>query len=115
MVFWLRLGVMSCAFAPPLRHPEMWWTPSGNTSRRSWPRWPLKPPSQNPYVDAIRNNISHLVRVIETDEWSLLRREPPYFLGIVNAVNELEKLVKEQLSSLTGKAVDIDDGLLMPV
>ena len=70
---------------------------------------------QNPYIDAIRNNISHLVRVIEAGEWSLLRREPPYFLGIVNAVNELDKLVKEQLNSLTGTAVDIDDRLLMPV
>jgi len=44
-----------------------------------------------------------------------LRRDPPYFLGIVNAVNELEKLVKNQLASITGKTVDIDTGMLMPL
>jgi len=69
---------------------------------------------QNPYIDAIVINISHLVRVIESDDWTLLRREPHYFLGIVNAVNDLELLVRRQLASLTGKAVETD-GLLMPV
>jgi len=69
---------------------------------------------QNPYIDAISNNIKHLVRIIESDNWSLLRREPPYFLGIVNAVNELENLVRRQLTSLTGKVTEIDT-LLMPV
>ena len=69
---------------------------------------------QNPYIDSISINISHLVRVIESGDWSLLRREPPYFLGIVNAVTELESLVKRQLSTLTGKAIDADT-LLMPV
>ena len=70
---------------------------------------------QNPYIDAIRNNISHLVRVIETGNWSLLRREPPIFLGIVNAPSELEDLVTRQLDSLSGKAIDVDNSLLMPV
>ena len=69
---------------------------------------------QNPYIDAIAINISHLVRIIESDDWSLLRREPPYFLGIVNAVNDLETLVKRQLAALSGKAVEAD-ALLMPV
>ena len=69
---------------------------------------------QNPYIDSISINISHLVRVIESGDWSLLRREPPYFLGIVNAVTELESLVKRQLSTLTGKAIDAHT-LLMPV
>jgi hypothetical protein len=70
---------------------------------------------QNPYIDAIRINISHLVRVIHSGNWSLLRREPAYYLGIVNAVNELEKLVRRHLESFTGKAVNVDNGLLMPV
>jgi hypothetical protein len=69
---------------------------------------------QNPYIDAIRNNIAHLINVIQSGDWSLLRREPPYFLGIVDAVNDLETLVKRQLSSFTGKAIETD-GLLMPV
>jgi hypothetical protein len=70
---------------------------------------------QNPYVDAIRVNISHLVRVIEKNNWELLRRNPPYFLGIVNAVNELETLVARQLQSLKGKVIESNNGLLMPV
>ena len=69
---------------------------------------------QNPYIDAIANNISHLVRIIESGDWNLLRREPPYFLGIVNAVNNLEMLVKRQLASLSGKPIEAD-ALLMPV
>ncbi len=70
---------------------------------------------QNPYIDAIRNNIAHLVRVIESDDWSLLRREPPYFLGIVNAVNEIEKLVGNQLSAMSGMKVEFETSALMPV
>ena len=69
---------------------------------------------RNPYIEAIRNNIAHLVRVIETGNWGLLRRQPPYFLGIVNAVNELEYLVRRQLNALRGKITPVDT-LLMPV
>ena len=69
---------------------------------------------QNPYIDAIANNIAHLVRVIESGDWSLLRREPPYFLGIMDAVKELELLTKRQLASLSGKAVQAD-AVLMPI
>ena len=69
---------------------------------------------QNPYIDAISNNINHLVRIIESGNWSLLRRRPPYFLGIVNAVNELEYMVRRQLRALNGKITE-SDTLLMPV
>ena len=70
---------------------------------------------QNPYIDAIRFNVAHLVRVLESGNWALLRRDPPYFLGIVNAVNELEKLVAKQLLTFRGKAIDASNGLLMPI
>jgi hypothetical protein len=70
---------------------------------------------RNPYIDAIRKNIAHLVRILETGDWSLLRRDPPYFLGVVNAVHDLEKLVTRQLHSLSGKAIKADDPLFMPV
>ena len=53
--------------------------------------------------------------VIESDDWSLLRREPPYFLGIVNAVHEIEKLVSNQLSAMSGMQVDFETSALMPV
>lgn len=69
---------------------------------------------KNPYIDAIRCNISHLVRVLKADDWSLLRREPAFFLGIANAVQDIERLVTTQLASLTGIGVKPDGPLLMP-
>ena len=69
---------------------------------------------QNPYIEAIRNNITHLVRIISTGNWSLLRRDPPYFLGIVNAAHDVEQFVSAQLESLTGRAIEKNE-LLMPV
>ena len=68
----------------------------------------------NPYIEAIRNNITHLVRIISTGNWSLLRRDPPYFLGIVNAAQDVEQFVSAQLASLTGRAIEKNE-LLMPV
>lgn len=70
---------------------------------------------RNPYIDAIRKNISHLVRILETGDWSQLRRDPPCFLGVIDAVHDLEKLVVRQLRSLSGKATRADDPLFMPI
>jgi len=70
---------------------------------------------QNPYIDAIRSNITHLVRVLESGDWSLLRREPAYYLGIANAVQDIEKLVAKQLASFKGSVVKTKNPLLMPV
>ena len=70
---------------------------------------------ENPYIDAIRVNIEHLVRILESNDWSLLRREPGYFLGMADAVQDIEKLVAKQLASLTGTITKPDDSLLMPV
>ena len=70
---------------------------------------------QNPYIDAIRSNITHLVRVLESGDWSLLRREPAYYLGIANAVHDIEALVAKQLAVFKGAVLRPDDSLLMPV
>ncbi len=70
---------------------------------------------RNPYIEAIRNNVEHLMKIIATDDWSLLRRKPPLFLGIVDAAKEMESLVTKYLASIKGTAVDSDLGLLMPV
>jgi len=70
---------------------------------------------QNPYIDAIQHNIAHLMHILKTNDWSLLRREPAYFLGIANAVHEIEQLVATQLASFTGTSVKSDRPLLMPV
>jgi len=69
----------------------------------------------NPYIEAIRCNITHLVRILETGDWSLLRREPAYFLGIADAVHEIEELVARQLAAFKGSSVKGDDSLLMPI
>ena len=70
---------------------------------------------QNPYIDAIRVNITHLVRIIETDNWSLLRREPACFLGLASAAQDIERLVASQLAELTGRRIKTNRPLLMPV
>jgi hypothetical protein len=69
----------------------------------------------NPYIEAIRSNITHLVRILETGDWSLLRREPAFYLGIANAVQEIERLVARQLASFHGARVPSTDPLMMPI
>lgn len=70
---------------------------------------------RNPYIEAITNNVKHLVRVIESGDWSLLRRRPPYFVGISDAVANMEQLASRQLASFTGRAIKADNPLLMPI
>ena len=69
----------------------------------------------NPYIAAITSNITHLVRILETGDWSLLRREPSFYLGIANAVQEIEQLVARQLASFRGARLPSDNPLVMPV
>jgi hypothetical protein len=69
----------------------------------------------NPYIEAIRHNITHLVHILETGDWSLLRREPAFYLGIANAVQEIEQLVARQLASFHGARVPSNDSLVMPI
>ncbi|MDX1517582.1 MAG: hypothetical protein R3288_12120 [Woeseiaceae bacterium] len=69
----------------------------------------------NPYIEAITNNIKHLVKVISTGNWTLLRRQPPYFLGMSNAANDMEALVSKHLASFTGRAIEGKADILMPV
>jgi hypothetical protein len=70
---------------------------------------------KNPYIDAMRANIEHLVRIIESGDWSLLRRKPACFLGIAAAVHDIEKLVAAQLAMFKDATVRRDDSLLMPI
>ena len=68
----------------------------------------------NPYIEAITSNITHLVKII-SGNWSLLRRQPPFFLGIVDAANNLDTMVSRHLATFTGKAIAARNGLLMPI
>ena len=69
----------------------------------------------NPYIEAIRSNMTHLVRIIESGDWSLLRRKPTVFLGLSRAAQDLEKLVADHLAKFKGAKIFPDDSLLMPV
>jgi hypothetical protein len=55
---------------------------------------------ENPYVDAMKNNMMHLVRVLKSSDWRLLRRSPPYFLGIRSAIQDIEKLARAYLAKV---------------
>lgn len=70
---------------------------------------------QNPYIDAITINMNHLVKVLESNDWSLLRRKPTVFLGIASALHDIEQLAAKHLASLTGTSHPSDGPLLMPV
>jgi hypothetical protein len=69
---------------------------------------------QNPYVDSIRNNLTHLVKVLKTDNWQLLRREPPYFVGVSDAMESMDSVARQMLALIprTHQTLPAD---LMPV
>ena len=65
---------------------------------------------QNPYVDAIRNNMTHLTGILKSGDWTQLRRSPPYFVGVSDAERDIEKLVARQLAELSrSRAQGIDN------
>ena len=54
----------------------------------------------NPYVAAIRRNLTHLVKVLKTESWDLLRREPPYFVGVTDAAESMDTAAYRLLSAI---------------
>ncbi|MDP6993359.1 MAG: hypothetical protein QGF87_03290 [Woeseiaceae bacterium] len=55
---------------------------------------------QNPYVAAIKRNLAHLFKVLKTDSWDLLRRQPPYFVGEVDAEATMDTAAYKLLSAI---------------
>lgn len=55
---------------------------------------------ENPYVAAMKSNMGHLIRVLKADDWSLLRRSPPFFVGDSEAVQNVDQMVRSQLAEL---------------
>ena len=55
---------------------------------------------ENPYVTAIRRNLTHLIKVLKTDRWDLLRREPPYFVGEQDAEELMGTAAYRMLSAI---------------
>ena len=67
---------------------------------------------QNPYVSAIRRNLTHLVKVLKTDGWELLRREPPYFVGESDAAETMDTAAYKLLSAIPKEHPELDPDLL---
>jgi len=55
---------------------------------------------QNPYVEAIKKNMQHLVRILKSGDWHSLRRDPPCFVGVSGAVQEMDEIVHMQLAQV---------------
>lgn len=55
---------------------------------------------QNPYVEAIRINMEHLVRVLKSGDWMLLRRTPPTFVADSRTPEQMQELVDLQLAQI---------------
>jgi hypothetical protein len=61
---------------------------------------------RNPYVEAIQMNFRHLVRILKTNDWDLLRRKPPYFIGVDSGAQDMDQLVAAQLRSVDPAPAD---------
>ena len=55
---------------------------------------------KNPYTEAIKKNIAHLIKVLKADDWRLLRRNPPYSVSNKETVREVDDLVESQLAAI---------------
>ena len=60
---------------------------------------------QNPYVEAIKANMQHLVNILRSGDWRLLRRSPPCFLGINNAMQNVDTMVQSMLATIPAEHV----------
>jgi hypothetical protein len=54
----------------------------------------------NPYVEAIDRNIAYLERVLRTERWPLLRRNPPLFTSQENQLSQVRGLMLSHLKAL---------------
>lgn len=56
---------------------------------------------QNPYVEAIRMNMEHLVRVLKSGDWRLLRRTPQAYVANSDSPKQIQELVERQLAQIS--------------
>ncbi|HEX9772493.1 MAG TPA: hypothetical protein VGA44_03430 [Steroidobacteraceae bacterium] len=64
---------------------------------------------RNPYMEAIDANLAYLKQVLQTQRWSMLRREPPCFTWEKNPLQNMRTLVIDQL-----KTVMVSNGFVGP-
>ena len=53
---------------------------------------------RNPYFEAVEQNLAHLDRVIDADEWEKLRRQPPCFTVLAEPLAHVSGLVSRYLA-----------------
>jgi hypothetical protein len=60
---------------------------------------------KNPYLESINQSMDYLQHIIDTGNWSLLRREPPVFSwqpDEEDAITVIQKLAASDLKKLAG-------------
>jgi hypothetical protein len=55
---------------------------------------------KNPYIEAIDRNLGYLHRVLRTERWPMLRRNPPLFTSEDNQLGEVRGLMLNRLKAL---------------
>ncbi len=55
---------------------------------------------RNPYIEAIDRNIDYLQRVLRTERWPMLRRNPPLFTSADDQLREVRGLMVNRLKTL---------------
>jgi hypothetical protein len=55
---------------------------------------------RNPYLEAIDRNLGYLHRVLRTERWPMLRRNPPLFTSDDTQINEVRGLMLNRLKEL---------------
>ena len=55
---------------------------------------------RNPYMEAIEASLAHLAKVLETQRWHMLRREPPVFTWEKNPLQNMRTMVINHLRGL---------------
>ena len=61
---------------------------------------------RNPYLEWIDHNLAHLKRMVETDNFEQLRREPPVFVAERDSLTTLTSLVDKHELQLNGTAAN---------
>ncbi len=55
---------------------------------------------KNPYLEAIERNLGYLHRVLRTERWPMLRRNPPLFTAEDTQINQVRGLMLNRLKTL---------------
>ncbi|HMD73750.1 MAG TPA: hypothetical protein VKG05_07825, partial [Steroidobacteraceae bacterium] len=55
---------------------------------------------KNPYIEAIDRNLGYLNRVLRTERWPMLRRNPPLFTAVPDQLPQVRGLMLNHLKTL---------------